>query len=202
MKTSYCIHLRQEIRPIEMKHSSTSFTIVIFATTSSSSLRSRRNRSPSTQSIPSFTLINQFRLDDFVSAPSLSAGKCSVAFHFNDVSPGPAESELRFWLIQLWDGSLEPGEGGGASVTASDGKTEKDVSFTKLDELFTQTQLYSEFLLEKMEDITKNGTEGETQKAEPEKKGGRGRKRKAATQMKAKKVVAAMLYSIDCRMKI
>ncbi|WZZ71602.1 hypothetical protein YC2023_082972 [Brassica napus] len=74
--------------------------------------------------------------------------------------------------------------------------------FTKLDELFTQTQLYSEFLLEKMEDITKNGTEGETQKAEPEKKGVRGRKRNAATQMKAKKVVATMLYSIDCRMKI
>ncbi|KAG2251114.1 hypothetical protein Bca4012_098576 [Brassica carinata] len=94
------------------------------------------------------------------------------------------------------------GGGSRASVTASDGKTEKDVSFTKLDELFTQTQLYSEFLLEKMEDITKNGTEGETQKAEPEKKGGRGRKRNAATQMKAKKVVAAMLYSIDCRMKI
>ncbi|CAN6852366.1 unnamed protein product [Brassica oleracea] len=74
--------------------------------------------------------------------------------------------------------------------------------FTKLDELFTQTQLYSEFLLEKMEDITKNGTEGETQKAEPEKKGGRGRKRKAATQRKAKKVVAAMLYSIDCAVEM
>ncbi|CAN6915946.1 unnamed protein product, partial [Brassica oleracea] len=121
---------------------------------------------------------------------------CPVAFHFNDVSPGPAESELRFWLIQLWDGSLEPGEGGlgscferigisfdiffvfsftilWASVTASDGKTEKY-----------------------------NGTEGESQKAEPEKKGGRGRKRKAATQMKAKKVVAAMLYSIDCAVEM
>ena len=30
-----------------------------------------------------------------------------------------------------------------------------DTQFTKLDELLTQTQLYSEFLLEKMEDITK-----------------------------------------------
>ncbi|KAH0868089.1 hypothetical protein HID58_075111, partial [Brassica napus] len=89
----------------------------------------------------------------------LSVGKCPVAFHFNDVSPGPAESELRFWLIQLWDGSLEPGEGGLGSC------------FERI--------------------------EGETQKAEPEKKGGRGRKRNAATQMKAKKVVAAMLYSID-----
>ncbi|KAG5382288.1 hypothetical protein IGI04_033758 [Brassica rapa subsp. trilocularis] len=71
-----------------------------------------------------------------------------------------------------------------------------DTQFTKLDELLTQTQLYSEFLLEKMEDITKNGIEGETQKAEPEKKGGRGRKRKPATQaasMKAKKAVAAMI---------
>ncbi|KAL0747193.1 hypothetical protein Bca101_029195 [Brassica carinata] len=71
-----------------------------------------------------------------------------------------------------------------------------DTQFTKLDELLTQTQLYSEFLLEKMEDITKNGIESETQKAEPEKKGGRGRKRKAATQaasMKAKKAVAAMI---------
>ena len=30
----------------------------------------------------------------------------------------------------------------------------KDSQFTKLDELLTQTQLYSEFLLEKMDDIT------------------------------------------------
>lgn len=30
-----------------------------------------------------------------------------------------------------------------------------DIQFNKLDELLTQTQLYSEFLLEKMEDITK-----------------------------------------------
>lgn len=29
-----------------------------------------------------------------------------------------------------------------------------DTQFTKLDELLTQTQLYSEFLLEKMDDIT------------------------------------------------
>lgn len=29
-----------------------------------------------------------------------------------------------------------------------------DMQFTKLDELLTQTQMYSEFLLEKMEDIT------------------------------------------------
>lgn len=30
-----------------------------------------------------------------------------------------------------------------------------DTQFTKLDELLTQTQLYTEFLLEKMDDITK-----------------------------------------------
>ena len=29
-----------------------------------------------------------------------------------------------------------------------------DIQFTKLDELLTQTQLYTEFLLEKMDDIT------------------------------------------------
>ncbi|KAJ4897855.1 ATP-dependent DNA helicase DDM1 [Raphanus sativus] len=61
-----------------------------------------------------------------------------------------------------------------------------DTQFTKLDELLTQTQLYSEFSFEKMEDITKanllfafllNWIEGETLKAKPEKKGGRGRKK-------------------------
>uniref|UniRef100_A0A1J3JV51 ATP-dependent DNA helicase DDM1 n=1 Tax=Noccaea caerulescens TaxID=107243 RepID=A0A1J3JV51_NOCCA len=70
-----------------------------------------------------------------------------------------------------------------------------DMQFNKLDELLTQTQLYSEFLLEKMEDITKNGIEGESQKAEPE-KSGRGRKRKATSQCntnKAKRAVAAMI---------
>ncbi|XP_010558220.1 PREDICTED: ATP-dependent DNA helicase DDM1 isoform X2 [Tarenaya hassleriana] len=66
-----------------------------------------------------------------------------------------------------------------------------DNQFTKLDELLTQTQLYSEFLLEKMEDIT-NAVE--VQNAEPEKKG---RKRKTAPQYnnvrKAKRAVAAMI---------
>lgn len=33
-------------------------------------------------------------------------------------------------------------------------KLDPDFKFDKLDELLTQTQLYSEFLLEKMEDIT------------------------------------------------
>ncbi|GKU99146.1 hypothetical protein SLEP1_g12034 [Rubroshorea leprosula] len=69
-----------------------------------------------------------------------------------------------------------------------------DSQFTRLDELLTQTQLYSEFLLEKMEDITFNGAEQET--VAVEKKGGCGSKRKAAKQYnnkRAKRAVAAML---------
>ncbi|KAL9461569.1 hypothetical protein AB3S75_002137 [Citrus x aurantiifolia] len=69
-----------------------------------------------------------------------------------------------------------------------------DLQFNKLDELLTQTQMYAEFLLEKMEDITVNGVE---QESEPVgKKKGRGSKRKAAPQCntrKAKRAVAAML---------
>lgn len=38
---------------------------------------------------------------------------------------------------------------------AKEPPTLNDTQFTKLDELLTQTQLYSEFLLEKMDDITK-----------------------------------------------
>ncbi|EPS73256.1 hypothetical protein M569_01495, partial [Genlisea aurea] len=69
------------------------------------------------------------------------------------------------------------------------------IQFTKLDELLTQTQLYSEFLLEKMDDITKNGVEkdGESNKRG---KRGRGSKRKAASSCntrKASRAVAAML---------
>ncbi|WOL03050.1 ATP-dependent DNA helicase DDM1 [Canna indica] len=73
-----------------------------------------------------------------------------------------------------------------------------DPQFSKLDELLTQTQLYSEFLLEKMDDITFNTLEN-TAEAEDQTKGkktGRGRKRKAATQYnnrKAKTAVQAML---------
>ncbi|CAH9097386.1 unnamed protein product [Cuscuta epithymum] len=73
-----------------------------------------------------------------------------------------------------------------------------ETQFSKLDELLTQTQLYSEFLLEKMDNINvgQDGVEeGEVKPAEETKKG-RGRKRKAATQYdnkKAKKAVAAML---------
>ncbi|XP_065873619.1 ATP-dependent DNA helicase DDM1 isoform X2 [Euphorbia lathyris] len=67
-----------------------------------------------------------------------------------------------------------------------------DSQFTKLDELLTQTQLYSEFLLEKMDEITRNPAEQESAngKAKP------GRKRKAASQYnsrRATRAVAAML---------
>ncbi|KAF5752968.1 DECREASED DNA METHYLATION 1 family protein [Tripterygium wilfordii] len=69
-----------------------------------------------------------------------------------------------------------------------------DIQFTKLDELLTQTQLYSEFLLEKMDDITLTQVEQESEAVG--KKRGLGSKRKAATQYntrKAKRAVAAML---------
>ncbi|GAB2283065.1 ATP-dependent DNA helicase ddm1 [Dionaea muscipula] len=72
-----------------------------------------------------------------------------------------------------------------------------DTQFSKLDELLTQTQLYSEFLLEKMDDITFNGTKEKEEEANKvRKKQGRGSKRKASTQYndgKAKRAVAAML---------
>ncbi|CAI9781032.1 unnamed protein product [Fraxinus pennsylvanica] len=70
-----------------------------------------------------------------------------------------------------------------------------DIQFTKLDELLTQTQLYSEFLLEKMDTITMNGLENDDQTVKEGNKG-RGSKRKAGTSYntrKAKRAVAAML---------
>ncbi|XP_075501519.1 ATP-dependent DNA helicase DDM1-like [Primulina tabacum] len=69
-----------------------------------------------------------------------------------------------------------------------------DIQFTKLDELLTQTQLYSEFLLENMEDITKNEMEDDEKAVQS--KRGRGSKRKAAASYntrKATRAVAAML---------
>ncbi|KAG0455636.1 hypothetical protein HPP92_024928 [Vanilla planifolia] len=72
-----------------------------------------------------------------------------------------------------------------------------EIKFNKLDELLTQTQLYSEFLLEKMEDITFNNPENLNEEEAPKgKKPGRGRKRKASPQYntkRAKTAVAAML---------
>ncbi|XP_037460600.1 ATP-dependent DNA helicase DDM1-like [Triticum dicoccoides] len=71
--------------------------------------------------------------------------------------------------------------------------------FSKLDELLTKTQLFSEFLLERMEQITDKAVEvkDEDEPVEEQKKG-RGRKRKAKAKpkyndKKAKTAVAAML---------
>ncbi|KAG5241261.1 hypothetical protein OIU76_024452 [Salix suchowensis] len=66
--------------------------------------------------------------------------------------------------------------------------------YTRLDDLLTQTQLYSEFLLEKMDQITANGVEQEDEPAKRSR--GRGSKRKAAAlynSRKAKRAVTAML---------
>ncbi|KAL3346085.1 hypothetical protein AABB24_024836 [Solanum stoloniferum] len=71
-----------------------------------------------------------------------------------------------------------------------------DTQFTKLDELLTQTQLYSEFLLEKMDNITTTNVKEDEEKSVKENKKGRGAKRKATTSYnnnKAKRAVAAML---------
>ncbi|XP_055806627.1 ATP-dependent DNA helicase DDM1-like [Solanum dulcamara] len=71
-----------------------------------------------------------------------------------------------------------------------------DTQFTKLDELLTQTQLYSEFLLEKMDNITTTNVIEDEEKSSKENKKGRGSKRKATTSYnnnKAKRAVAAML---------
>ncbi|KAE8685390.1 ATP-dependent DNA helicase DDM1 [Hibiscus syriacus] len=64
-----------------------------------------------------------------------------------------------------------------------------DTQFTRLDELLTQTQMYSEFLLEKMEDITFNVPKAEAAVA----KRGRGSKRRAANQYNNHH-----LYMISC----
>ncbi|XP_004232396.1 ATP-dependent DNA helicase DDM1-like [Solanum lycopersicum] len=70
-----------------------------------------------------------------------------------------------------------------------------DTQFTKLDELLTQTQLYSEFLLEKMDNITTTKVMEDEEKSVKENKKGRGSKRKATSynNNKAKRAVAAML---------
>ncbi|VAH98600.1 unnamed protein product [Triticum turgidum subsp. durum] len=72
--------------------------------------------------------------------------------------------------------------------------------FSKLDELLTKTQLFSEFLLERMEQITDQKAVEVKDEEEPveEQKKGRGRKRKAKAKQKyndkkAKTAVAAML---------
>ncbi|KAL4180565.1 hypothetical protein AMTRI_Chr13g125920 [Amborella trichopoda] len=81
--------------------------------------------------------------------------------------------------------SREPGE---SSLSSS--------KFSKLDELLTQTQLYTNFLFEKMDDITFNGAVTTTVETASSGKGGRGKKRKKATTCntnKARKAVNCML---------
>ncbi|XP_021897483.1 ATP-dependent DNA helicase DDM1 isoform X2 [Carica papaya] len=71
-----------------------------------------------------------------------------------------------------------------------------DIQYTRLDELLTQTQMYSEFLLEKMEDITINGVEQNNQTVETKRGRGRGSKRKATVtynNRKARRAVEAMI---------
>ncbi|XP_068656090.1 ATP-dependent DNA helicase DDM1-like isoform X3 [Aristolochia californica] len=99
------------------------------------------------------------------------------------ISRAMAEEEKKLQQIRV----KEELEMDGAHATLN------DTQFSKLDELLSQTQLYSEFLLENMEDITFNGKEYEAEKGQ---KRGRGRKRKASAKhnaRKAKTAVAAML---------
>ncbi|RLM87726.1 ATP-dependent DNA helicase DDM1-like [Panicum miliaceum] len=72
-----------------------------------------------------------------------------------------------------------------------------ETRYSKLDELLTKTQLFSEFLLENMDKIADESVETQAEESQiEEKKKGRGRKRKGKPQYndkKAKTAVAAML---------
>lgn len=78
-----------------------------------------------------------------------------------------------------------------------------DTMFSKLDELLSQTQLYSEFLLEKMDDIAIAGGDNAVKEEETSgKKRGRGGKRKPSglqnsEKKKAKAAVEAMLANCE-----
>lgn len=54
---------------------------------------------------------------------------------------------------KLFDARVQE-ENAGCENHQNEGHNLDDSQFTKLDELLTQTQLYTEFLLEKMDDIT------------------------------------------------
>ncbi|XP_022985070.1 ATP-dependent DNA helicase DDM1 [Cucurbita maxima] len=104
------------------------------------------------------------------------------------ISKEMAEEEQKLLEARVKDEETEKLEDSKESAKLNDNQ------FTKLDELLTQTQLYSEFLLEKMDDITFNGVEEENKSVE--KSNVRGSKRKAAPRYnnrKAKRAVAAML---------
>ncbi|XP_042014942.1 ATP-dependent DNA helicase DDM1-like [Salvia splendens] len=102
------------------------------------------------------------------------------------ISKAMVEEEEKLLEERLKEEEQKPVEGASLNGT----------QFTKLDELLTQTQLYSEFLLEKMDDITKNGLEDDEKTAVKGGTRGRGSKRKAGANYnnkKAKRAVAAML---------
>lgn len=63
------------------------------------------------------------------------------------ISRAMAEEEEKLLEARIREESLE-------EKKAEDSVHLNETKFTKLDELLTQTQLYSEFLLEKMDDIT------------------------------------------------
>ncbi|XP_077217560.1 ATP-dependent DNA helicase DDM1-like isoform X2 [Tasmannia lanceolata] len=103
------------------------------------------------------------------------------------ISKAMTEEEERLHAAREEESSRVKSEEGKVPILDGD-------RFSKLDELLTQTQLYSEFLLEKMDDITFDGME--TQKEETGTAKKKGRKRKAAfhyNTRKAKTAVEAML---------
>ncbi|CAL9049068.1 unnamed protein product [Musa banksii] len=120
----------------------------------------------------------------------------------------PLEFEAKNGDTSLITDAMEKEEGKLLDARMNEAKVKQEMSrdiddhelrFSKLDELLTQTQLYSEFLLEKMDDITFHNNSENTAEVEDEAKGkktGRGRKRKPASQYnnrKAKTAVRAML---------
>ncbi|XP_011041789.1 PREDICTED: ATP-dependent DNA helicase DDM1-like isoform X2 [Populus euphratica] len=103
------------------------------------------------------------------------------------ISISMAEEEEKLLKCRIKEEEIEQAAAEEAQLDGS--------QFNRLDQLLTQTQLYSEFLLEKIDQITANGAEQESEPAE-QKKRGRGSKRKAAAQYnsrKAKRAVTAML---------
>lgn len=67
------------------------------------------------------------------------------------ISEAMAEEEEKLLVARIKE---EEGEEFKVKKEASEQAYDPDVRFSKLDELLTQTQLYSEFLLEKMDDIS------------------------------------------------
>ncbi|PWA55893.1 PGK [Artemisia annua] len=101
------------------------------------------------------------------------------------ISPAMAEEEVKLEQERLKE-----------EENVEEAPTLNDTQFSKLDELLSQTQLYSEFLLEKMDEITNKAVAEDVDEVKEVKKKGRGSKRKAVTSSvtrRAKTAVAAML---------